>query len=105
MGELYRRIRHLVREEKYIVGLHASERLVERGFLEWQVVAALDDGELIQESPHAEPNPTIEVRELLPDGTDLKAVWSYLKKSEVAKPVTVHFFDRHSSDANPRRPR
>ena len=62
--------------------------------MEWQVVAGLDDGELIFERPDATPNPAVEVRETLPDGTDFKAIWSHLRDSGVAKLVTVHFFDR-----------
>ncbi|HKB04048.1 MAG TPA: hypothetical protein VKD90_17630 [Gemmataceae bacterium] len=46
MGQLFDRIRQLVANEKYLVGQHASERLEERGIMEWQVVAGLDDGEL-----------------------------------------------------------
>jgi hypothetical protein len=38
-------------------------------------------------------NPTVEVRESLPDGTEFKAVWAYLPQSDVAKLVTVHYFD------------
>lgn len=34
-----------------------------------------------------------EVKEILPDGTEVKAVWAYLAHSGVAKPVTVHYFD------------
>ena len=41
----------------------------------------------------ASPNPAVEVRETLPDGTEFKAVWSHLRQSGVAKLVTVHFFD------------
>ena len=37
--------------------------------MEWQAVAALADGELIAEKPKSKPNPTVEVRESLPDGT------------------------------------
>ena len=62
--------------------------------MEWQVVAALEDGRLIAEPPDATPNPAVEVREILPDGTEFKAVWSHLRQSGVAKLVTVHFFDR-----------
>ncbi len=62
--------------------------------MDWQVVAELEDGELIAERPHATPNPAVEVRETLPDGTEVKAVWSYLRQSGVAKLVTDHFFDR-----------
>ncbi len=94
MGQLFDTIRRLVDEEKYIVGIHASERLDERGIMEWQAVAGLADGELIAERPNADPNPTVEVRESMPDGTEFKAVWSHLRQSGVAKLVTVHFFDR-----------
>lgn len=61
--------------------------------MEWQAVAGLDDGELLTERLEASPNPAIEVRETLPDGTEFKAVWSFLRVSQVAKLVTVHFFD------------
>ena len=91
---LFSIIRQLVAEERYVVAEHASERLEERGIMEWQVVAGLEDGELIEERPNALPNPAVEVRETLPDGTEFKAVWSYLPQSAVAKLVTVHFFDK-----------
>jgi len=93
MGKLFDTIRQLVAEEKFVVGLHASERLEERGIIEWQVVAGLADGKLMTERPDATPNPNIEVRESLPDGTEFKAVWSHLRQSDVAKLVTVHFFN------------
>jgi len=93
MGELFETIKRLVGDEKYIVGHHAVERLEERAILEWQVVAGLDDGRLIVERPNAKPNPAVEVREILPDGTECKVVWSHLAESGVAKLVTVHFFD------------
>ena len=59
MGQLFDTIRQLVAEEKYVVGQHASERLEERGIMEWQVVAGLEDGELIAERPDATPNPAV----------------------------------------------
>jgi hypothetical protein len=93
MGQLFDTIRRLVSEEKYVVGQHASERLEERGIMEWQAVAGLDDGEMLVERPNDWPNPAVEVREFLPDGTEVKAVWSLLRQSGVAKLVTVHFFD------------
>jgi len=62
--------------------------------MEWQAITGLGDGRLIAEREDASPNPTVEVRESLPDGTEFKAVWSYLRQSDVAKLVTVHFFDR-----------
>ncbi|MCY3664677.1 MAG: DUF4258 domain-containing protein [Gemmatimonadetes bacterium] len=93
MGQLFDVIRQLVAEERYIVGQHASERLEERDIMEWQVVAGMEDGELIAERPEAMPNPAVEVRESLPDGTEYKAVWSHLRQTGVAKLVTVHFFN------------
>ena len=93
MGQLFDKIRQLVAEEKYVIGQHASERLEERGIMEWQVVAGLEHGELVVERADATPNPAVEVRESLPDGTEFKAVWSHLLHSGVAKLVTVHFFD------------
>jgi len=93
MGQLFPMIRQLVANEKYLVGEHASERLEERCIMEWQAVAALADGVLVLEKSKAKPNPAIEVRQMLPDGTEFMAVWSYLALSGVAKLVTVHFFD------------
>ncbi len=96
MGRLFKLIRQLVAEEKYVVGQHASERLDERGIMEWQAVVGLEEADLIVERPSAEPNPAIEVRASLPDGTSFKAVWSPLQSSDVAKLVTVHFFDERT---------
>jgi hypothetical protein len=93
VGKLFETIRQLVADDRYLVGQHASERLDERGIMEWQAVVGLEDGELMAERPRAKPNPSIEVRETLPDGTEFKAVWSHLRKTNVAKLVTVHFFD------------
>lgn len=93
MGALFTRIRRLVTEGQYVVGLHAGERLEERGVMEWQAAAGIEEGELLVEREDAQPNPAVEVEELLPDGRAFKAVWSYLRHSNVAKLVTVHFFD------------
>ena len=93
MGSLFQKVKKLVDQDQYVIGQHASERLEERGIMEWQAVAGLHDGSLLTERPDATPNPTIEVREELPDGTEIKAVWSRLRHSGVAKLVTVHYFD------------
>lgn len=94
MARLFDAVRRLVAEESYVIGAHASERLEERGIMEWQAVVGLATGKLIAEQVNAEPNPAVEVRESLPDGTEFKAVWSLLRQSGVAKLVTVHFFDK-----------
>jgi hypothetical protein len=33
------------------------------------------------------------VAQVFADGTDIKAVWSYIATAGIAKLVTVHFFD------------
>jgi hypothetical protein len=94
MGRLFDQVRALVAEGKYIVSEHASERLEERGTMEWQAIDGIESARLISERPRTSPNPSVELREFLPDGTEFKAVWSLLRESSVAKLVTVHFFDR-----------
>lgn len=71
MGRLFQDLRRLIAGEKYVIGLHAAERLEEREIMEWQVVAGVAHGQLIVERPEAKPNPTVEVRELLSDGTEI----------------------------------
>ena len=93
MSQLFAKIRRLVADDKYVVSEHAVERLDERGILEWQAVFGLEEGELMAERPRDRPNPAVEVRQKLADGTEVKAVWSLLARSAVAKLVTVHFFD------------
>ena len=95
MPQLFKTIQDLVSAERYVVGQHASERLEERGIMEWQVVDGLADGILLIERPNDLPNPAVEVEEVLPDGIEIKAVWSLLPQSQVAKLVTVHFFDEN----------
>jgi len=94
MPELFNTIRRLVDEQKYLIGVHARDMLNDRGIVFWQAVAGLEDGELISERPDDEPNPSVEVREYLPDGTEFMAVRSRIEYLDVAKLVTVHFFDR-----------
>ena len=93
MGRLFEKIRGLVLEGRYVVGPHAVERLDERGGVEWQFIDGIAYGQLLAERPDAVPNPAVEVRQLLADGTEIKAVWSHLASADVAKLVTVHFFD------------
>jgi hypothetical protein len=93
VGQLFETIRSHVIHGRYIIGQHAAERLEERGVLEWQVVDGVEDGIVVAERPNAMPNPAVEVRQTLADGSDVKTVWSLLVSADVAKLVTVHFFD------------
>jgi hypothetical protein len=75
----------------YLVSWHADERCEDRHVAAWQVVAGLEEGELVEERRHSEPNPSVVVRELLADGTVVEAIWSWLRNSRRAKLVTVYF--------------
>ncbi len=93
MPSLFETIRTLVLRGRYVVGEHATERLEERGILEWQAIDGIERGALIVERRDAVPNPAVEVRQSLADGTEIKAVWSHLISVDIAKLVTIHFFD------------
>jgi hypothetical protein len=94
MGLLFQTIRRLVMSGRYVIGEHAILRLDERFILEWQVVDGVERGELIAEDSTAQPNPMVEVRQTLADGTLVKVVWSHVISDDIAKLVTVHFFTR-----------
>ena len=84
-------ISNSVREGRYVIGLHASERLEERGIMEWQVIDAMADAVVLREQPDGVPNATANFELLLPDGTAGVAVWAWLPKSRLAKLVTVFY--------------
>ena len=69
------------------------EPLEERGILEWQLVDGIEKAVLLSERPNDQPNPSLEVEQVLADGTDVKVVWAHLVLADIAKLVTVHFFD------------
>lgn len=90
MPPLSDQIRRLVARGHYVVGEHASERLSERGIMEWQIVSGMVEARLVRERRSARPNPVVEYRVPLPDGDECKVVWSLLHRENVAKLVTVH---------------
>lgn len=90
MPRLFDEIRRLVAEGHYLIGDHASERLLERGIMEWQIIAGMSDARLITERRLARPNPIVEMQVPLPNADDCKAVWSLLRREGVAKLVTAH---------------
>lgn len=93
MAALFDKIRKAVADDRFVVGWHADDRFEERGVSDWQVVAGLDDAELIRERPRSKPNPSVVVRQLLVDGTEIEVIWSWLAESRRAKLVTVYFLD------------
>ncbi len=94
MGALFEAIKRAVREDRYVFSNHADEQLRERRIVASQVVAGLKQGRLLAERPSDRPNPSVEVDQCLADGTPIKAVWAYVQALDLAKLVTVHFYDR-----------
>jgi hypothetical protein len=87
-------IRKAIRDERFVFGAHADERLRERRVVGWQVVDGMGAAKLLRERLREKPNPIAEFELVLADGTPLKAIWSWIAVDRTAKLVTVHFFDR-----------
>lgn len=94
MGKLAVEILAAIRDEHYVFSVHAAQRLRQRRIKDWQVIAGLNEATLIREKPNGLPNPTVEFDQMLPDGVEIKSVWSWIAARSVAKLVTVHFYDR-----------
>jgi hypothetical protein len=94
MAELFDRIKAAVSEGRFVVSDHADNMLLERAITSWQVETGIAEGHLLVERPNDKPFPAIEVEQVLPDGTPVKAIWSWNRLDSMAKLVTVHFFDR-----------
>jgi hypothetical protein len=89
--DLVEQIRSAVREGRFLVAVHARERLAERKVRLWQIEAGLETAIIVEVRPDDEPNPSIIVEEMLPDGTTIIVVWSWLTASNRAKLVTVFY--------------
>lgn len=94
MGRLTDDIRSAVAEGRYVLSLHAAQRLRERRVVEWQIADGLRTAAVLSERSSDRPNPSIEVEQSLPDATPVKVIWSWLATSRLARLVTVHFIDR-----------
>ena len=89
--DLVELIKSAVRDGRFVVSVHARQRLAERNVRLWQIESALDEAKVIEDRPDDDPNPSIVVEGLLPDGTQVTVVWSWLAMSQRAKLVTVYF--------------
>lgn len=47
------------------------------------MLVGLKDGKLLAERPASATNPAIEVRQALPNGIDINAIWSHLSRTGV----------------------
>ena len=93
MGRLFEQIKRAVREDRFLVAWHADERCEERGVTDWQIVSGLREAELVRERTRSKPNPSVVVRQFLPDGSEVEVIWSWLERDNKAKLVTVFFRD------------
>ena len=87
-------IRSAVRDDRYLISLHADERMRQRRVPAWQVLTSVAEAKLLRQRPENRPNPVVELEQMLPDGTTVKTVWAWLASDQVAKLITVHFVDR-----------
>ena len=53
----------------------------------------MDHPIFLAERPDGVPHAVAEFKLLLPDGSEIKAVWAFLPMSRQAKLVTVHFLE------------
>jgi len=81
MGKLFEQVRSAVANDRFFVAWHADERCEERGITAWQLVAGLEEGELVRERPRSKPNPSVVVRQILEDGSEVELIWSWLGSS------------------------
>lgn len=91
---LFEEVKQAVVDDRYMIGRHANERLRDRRIAAWQIISGVESSTLLAEIPAAQPNPVVEVEQLLADGTPVKVVWAWLEKDRTAKLVTVHYFDK-----------
>jgi len=80
-----------IKADRFVVSWHADEQCEERGVTAWQLVAGIEDGELVRERPRSKPNPSVILRQELADGGEVEAIWAWLAESKRAKLVTVFF--------------
>jgi hypothetical protein len=91
MGRLFEKIRQAVAEDRFFVGWHADEKAEERNVTAWQLVAGLQDAQLLRERPRSKPNPSVVVQQTLSDGAEVEVIWSWNEASGRARLVTVYF--------------
>jgi hypothetical protein len=93
MASLFEKIRSAVENDRFFVAWHADERCEERGITAWQLVASLASAELVRERPRSKPNPSVVLRQILEDGTEVEVIWSWLSSTRQAKLVTVYLVE------------
>jgi len=93
MGKILERIRWAVANDLFYVAWHADEKCEDRGITAWQLVAGLKEAELIRERPRSKPNPSVVVRQIREDGSEVEVIWSWLRETTQAELVTVYLVE------------
>jgi hypothetical protein len=93
VGKLFENIVAAIKSDRFIVSWHADERCEERNVSAWQLVAGIEDAELVRERPRSKPHPSAVVKQQLVDGSDVELIWAWLPDTRRAKLVTVYFRD------------
>jgi len=55
VSQLFDDICRLVSQGRYLIGDHAWERLLERGIMEWQIIAGMADARLVAKAAALPP--------------------------------------------------
>jgi hypothetical protein len=90
MGKILKKILAAVEADRFLIAWHGDERCEEREITAWQLVAGLSQATLVRERPKSKPNPSVVMRQILEDGTEVEVIWSWLEESGRAKLVTVY---------------
>jgi hypothetical protein len=93
MSDLWPAIKTAVRDDRYVVSMHAERRCQMRRIESWQLVIGIEDATVEAIRPRTRPFPSVVVKNLLADGSEVTAVWSWIKSRGIAKLVTVYFGD------------
>jgi len=59
--------------------------------MEWQVVMGILDAHLLSADLQDRPWPSVLVSQMLPDGTEAHAKWSYRARDRMARVVTIYY--------------
>ena len=93
MRQLFEHILQAVEAERFIVSSDAYDRRCERMIELGQLSSELYDARLLSERSQDTPNPSIEVKQTLADGTPVKVAWAWIDSHRLAVLVTVHFYN------------
>jgi hypothetical protein len=93
VGKLFDNLVAAIKSDRFIISWHADERCEDREVSPWQLVAGIEDAQLVRERPRSKPHPSVVLRQQLADGSEAEVIWAWLPDTGRAKLVTVYFRD------------